>query len=237
MPVTCRNFRSPTTGRLSFASLLGALPIIVAWVYFVGRTYLESYYVAFGTDYSFIRPDLNDALLFGVMSQLGFAFGYLLLILVLLVILLVATFLTYLAAAVLRGNWAVAASLLRNVLFPQRWGDASASPTSRGDPPRVSLNFETVFGSIGALGLSVGLANEVGDHAALTKMASWASGETIEWREVRYVEGEVTHAFGGQLIGCGEAACAFWTDAHVFQLPRSSIVSVRSAPPSDSVGR
>jgi hypothetical protein len=224
----------PESKRLSLGSLLAALPVVVAWIYFVGRVYLESYYLAFGADFSFLRPDLNDALLFGAMGQAGVALGFVLLVAGLVVILLAATFATYFVTALFRRNWALAKLLIKNILSPRRWGEVGADQQPPRRISKPTFTFEAIFGAIGALVVSVMMANQIGNQAAVSKLRDWAARDSAEMNLIRFAEGESTKSVHGQLIGCGDAACAFWTKTRVLQLPRESIVSLRSSPPRSS---
>lgn len=210
-------------------AVLGTIPIAMAWVYYVGRSYLESYYAEMGADYSFIQPGLYDIVLTGALGQAGVIGGAVLLFLFMLAFIVVVAFTSRAVSAVVERDWRHL-RLMFQVIFSASAREALSSKRKKDllvEPPE---SFPVVIPSIALLlflAFSIQLAAHYGAEFAKSDMAGWRSPESAN-RMVRVTVVSLGESqdVAGWLIGCGDGGCAIWGRGGVTQISRSSIVSI-----------
>jgi hypothetical protein len=218
--------------QIALGTVIAALPLVVAWIYFVGRNYLESYYATFGAQYSFIQPNLNDALVVGAKGQFGIVVGFFLFLIVIVLWLLMTTLVGRLLSAVLRRQWHEFRFIFRFLHKPSKWmksskidDEVSRASDEETRPSVVSMVF---FFSV-LLAASVAIANFFGQSSANTQIRAWSVPRQSSQAVVAtYLVGDQAQTVPGQLVGCGDGGCVFWTSGYVVQIQRASLVQIKA---------
>jgi len=217
--------------RLNLPVLVSALPLVIAWFYFIGRSYLEGYYSSFGVDYSFIRPDFHDALLVGAKGQAGMLGAIVALVLGLVAYLLSITFASELLVSLFRKDWPECSRLLRSIHKPWLWRKEKFAAASEGYGRRLRDDAvgPTALMMIGFILVSFGFTRQVGAWIGQEQIDALSGDRrSVDGALIVYRLGSRIESKKAYVIGCGEAACAFWQGEFAFQLPRASIVEIRS---------